>query len=297
VTEPERLAGQFELLRPHLTSVAYSMLGAVGEAEDAVQESWLRLGRIDTDSIDDLRAWLTTVVGRICLDMLKARQARREDHVGTWLPEPLVSEPAADGPEHQALIAESVGLALLVVLESLTPPERLAFVLHDIFAVPFGSIGQIMGRTTESARQLASRARRRVQDAPRPDADQAAQGRAVEAFLTAARQGDFGGLLAVLAPDVVLRFGPGAGPVAPFEIAGAAAVAEHVLRTAPRFLPHAIPVTVNGLPGALFGTWEEPLCVLGFTVSHGRIAELHLVADRAKLRHLRLTFTRPAGTG
>jgi RNA polymerase sigma-70 factor (ECF subfamily) len=266
------------------------MLGSVSEAEDAVQESWLRLGRVDSGSIDDLRAWLTTVVGRICLDMLKARQARREDQAGMRLPEPLVSEPASDGPETQAVIAESIGLALLIVLESLTPPERLAFVLHDIFAVPYGNIGQIVDRTPEAARQLASRARRRIQSAPQPDPDLPAQRRAVEAFLSAARDGDFAGLLEVLAPEVVLRFDPGPGPVAPFEITGAQAVARHILRTAPRFLPYAIPATVNGTPGALYGTWDRPLCVLGFTVAHGKIAALHLVADRAKLQHLRLSF-------
>jgi RNA polymerase sigma-70 factor (ECF subfamily) len=267
------------------------MLGSVSEAEDAVQESWLRLGRVDADSIEDLRAWLTTVVGRICLDMLKARQARREDQAGMQLPEPLIAVPAADGPENQAVIAESIGLALLIVLESLTPPERLAFVLHDIFAVPYGSIGQIMGRTPESARQLASRGRRRVQAAPQPDPDLPGQRRAVEAFLTAARDGDFAGLLEVLAPDVVLRFDPGPGPVSPFEVTGTQAVIRHVLRTAPRFLPYAIPATVNGTPGALYGSWDEPLGVVGFTVAHGKIAEIHVLSDQAKLRHVRLSFT------
>ena len=296
--EPDQLAGHFDLLRPHLISVAYSMLGSVSEAEDAVQESWFRLGRADAGSIDDLRAWLTTVVARICLDMLKARQARREDQAGMWLPEPLLAGPADDSPEDRAVIAESIGLALLIVLESLAPPERLAFVLHDIFAVPFENIGQIMDRTPEAARQLASRARRRVQAAPQPDPDPPAQRRAVDAFLAAAREGDFAGLLEVLAPEVVLRFDPGPGPAAPLEITGAQAVARHILRTAPRFLPHAIPVTVNGTPGALYGTWDQPLCVLGFTVAHGRIAELHLIADRAKLSRLRLSFTPgPADSG
>ncbi len=177
------------------------------------------------------------------------------------------------------------------MLESLTPPERLAFVLHDVFAVPFGNIGQIMGRTPETARQLASRARRRVQAAPQPDPDLPAQRRAVDAFLAAARSGDFEGLLELLAPEVVLRLDPETGPVAPFEITGPQAVARHILRTAPRFLPHAIPATVNGTPGALYGTWDQPLCVLGFTVAHGKIAEIHLVANRAKLRHLRLSLT------
>ncbi len=289
--QPGGLAGQFERLRPYLTSVAYSMLGSVSDAEDAVQEAWFRFRRVDAASIDDLRAWLTTVVGRICLDMLKARRARREDQAGPWLPEPLIAEPAADGPENQAVIAESIGLALLIVLESLNPPERLAFVLHDVFGVPYGTIGQIMGRTPEAARQLASRARRRVQTAPQPDPDRPAQRRAVDAFLAAARHGDFEGLLEVLAPDVVLRFDPGAGPLAPFEITGAHSVARHVLHTAPRFLPQAVPATVNGTPGVLYGTWDDPLGVLGFTVVHGKIAELNLITDRGKLHHLQLNLT------
>jgi RNA polymerase sigma-70 factor, ECF subfamily len=289
--EAEGLAGQFQRLRPYLISVGYSMLGSISEAEDAVQESWLRLRRTDAATIEDLRAWLTTVVGRICLDMLKTRRVRREDQAGTWLPEPLVAEPGPEDPESQAIIAESIGLALLIVLESLTPPERLAFVLHDVFAVPFGDIGQIMGRTPETARQLASRARRRVQAAPQPDPDLPAQRRAVDAFLAAARSGNFEGLLELLAPEVVLRFDPGTGPFAPFEITGPQAVARHILRTAPRFLPHAIPVTVNGTPGALYGTWDQPLCVLGLTVAQGKIAEVNLIANRAKLRHLQLSFT------
>ena len=291
MTEPDGLGGAFERLRPYLVSVGYSMLGSVSDAEDAVQESWLRLRRSNPSEIGDLRAWLTTVVGRICLDTLKARRARREDQAGMWLPEPLVAEPDADGPEDQTVIAESIGLALLIVLESLTPPERLAFVMHDVFAVPFDNIGPILGRTPEAARQLASRARRRVQAAPQPDPDLPAQHRAVDAFLAAARHGDFAGLLELLAPDVVLRFEPGPGTLTPFQITGADAVARHILRTAPRFLPHAVPATVNGSPGALYGTWDQPLCVLGCTVTQGKIAEIHLIANRAKLRHLRLTFT------
>ena len=282
-TDQDWLAGRFESLRPYLTSVGYNMLGSVTEAQDAVQEAWLRLGRSEADAIDDLRAWLTTVVGRICLDMLKARQARREDLVGTWCPEPLFREPADDDPEGHAVMAESVGLALLVVLESLTPSERLAFVLHDVFAVPFDDIGQIVSRTPEAARQLASRARRRVRDVPMPDGDLAGQRRVVDAFLAAAGRGDFDDLLRVLAPDAVLRFDPPSG-AAPTEINGALAVAGYVLRTAPMFLPKAIPAVVNGGPGALYGSWDEPLCVLGFTVSGGRIAEIHLIADPAKLR-------------
>ena len=287
--EPIWLAEQFEQTRPHLRSVAYGMLGSLSEADDAVQECWLRLSRSDAEGIRDLRGWLTAVVARICLDLLRSRQARREDHQGSWLPEPLIIEPLEHGPEHQATVADSIGLALLIVLDTLSPPERLAFVLHDVFAVPFDEIAQITGRTPDAARQLASRARRRVQTAPHPDGDAARQRRLVDAFLTAARTGDFTSLLAVLDPDVVLRFdlgaaaGPGRAP-----LVGAKAVATHVLRTAPRFVSTANPVLVNGTAGLLFGTREDPVSVLGFTVVAGRIAALDLVADPAKLRHLRL---------
>ena len=208
------LTDQFELSRPYLQSVAYSMLGSVSEAEDAVQECWIRLDRSEADRIADLRGWLTTVVGRICLDMLRSRKSRREESAGTWLPEPIVGEPSEAGPEHQAVLADSVGLALLVVLESLSPPERLAFVLHDIFAVPFDEIARIMDRTPDSTRQLASRARRRVRAAPQPEPDVTVQRRVVDAFLAAARSGDFDALLEVLAPDVVLRFDFGPDPPA-----------------------------------------------------------------------------------
>jgi RNA polymerase sigma-70 factor, ECF subfamily len=286
MSEPCCLAAQFEQWRPHLSSVAYSMLGSVSEAEDAVQLAWLRLHRSDAESIQNMRAWLTTVVGRICLDMLRARKTRREELAGAWLPEPLVVEPAASGPEEQAEIADSVGLALLVVLESLTPAERLAFVLHDVFDMSFGEVGQIIGRTDGAARQLASRARRRVRSAPQPDRDLATQQRAVNAFLAAARTGDFEALLQVLAPDVVLRFdlGPDRAPLT--SLTGAGAVAGHIVHNAPRFIGQASPVLVNGAPGLLFGTRDALISVLGFTVADGRIAELDMVADPAKLRHL-----------
>ena len=276
-------------LRPHLISVAYSMLGSMSEAEDAVQEAWFRLHRSHTGAINDLRAWLTTVVGRISLDMLRARKARPEDAVGSWLPEPLLTEPSANGPEDQSVLADSVGLALLVVLESLTPAERLAFVLHDIFAMPFDEIGRIVDRTPEAARQLASRARRRVRSAPQPDADLTVQRRVVDAFLAAAREGNFAALLDVLDPGVVLRFdlGPDNPEFLPTLI-GAEAVARHIRRTAPRFISLAHPVWVNGSAGALFGTRDDPLSVLSFTVTGGRIAELGMVSDPAKLRHLAL---------
>ena len=278
------LAEQFERSRPKLQSVAYSMLSSVSEAEDAVQEAWLRLDRTDADTIRDVSTWLTTVVARICLDMLRVRKTRREHHVGTSLPEPLIREPAVDGPEAQAELADSIGLALLVVLDSLTPTERLAFVLHDVFALSFEEIGQIMERTTESARQLASRARRRVQAAPQPERSVARQRQVVDAFLQAARTGNFEALLAVLAPDVVLRFDLGPD-LKHRPLTGADSVARHVLATAPRFVAFARPVLVNGSAGALFGTRDEPISVLGFTVVDGRIAALDLIVDPAKLQH------------
>jgi RNA polymerase sigma-70 factor, ECF subfamily len=285
MSDRDVLAEQFELSRPRMQSVAYSMLGSVSEAEDAVQEAWLRLDRSNAAAIEDVQIWLTTVVGRICLDKLRARKARREDFAGTWLPEPLVQEPLEEGPEHQAELADSIGLALLIVLESLSPSERLAFVLHDIFALPFDEIGHIMERSTEAARQLASRARRRVQAAPQPDRDVALQRQVVDAFLSAARTGDFNALLNVLAPDVVLRFDLGRD-LAQKALVGAESVARHVLATAPRFIEFAKPALVNGCAGAMFGRKDHPISVLGFTVVGGRIAALDLIVDPAKLRHL-----------
>lgn len=287
MTDRAWLAGQFEELRPRLQSVAYGMLGSVVEAEDAVQEAWLRLDRSDTAVIDDLRAWLTTVVGRICLDMLRSRKSRREDYVGSWLPEPIIQEPEPSGPAHQAELADSISLALLVVLESLTPPERLAFVLHDLFGLSFEEIGRVVDRTPEAARQLASRARRRVRAAPHPDPDVARQRRVVDAFLEAARNGDFDALLEVLAPDAVLRFD--FGPVrARGPLFGGEAVAKHVLATAPRFVSFAKPVLVNGAAGVLFGTAAEPISVLAFTTADDRIQTLDLIVDLAKLRQFNL---------
>jgi RNA polymerase sigma-70 factor (ECF subfamily) len=263
------------------------MLGTVSEAQDAVQEAWLRLDRSDPGGIGDLRGWLTTVVGRISLDMLRARKARRENYPGSWLPEPLVEDSADDGPEHQAMLADSLGLALLVVLDTLSPAERLSFVLHDVFAVPFDDIAQIMDRTPESARQLASRARRRVQAAPQPDRDITRQRRVVDAFLAAAQGGDFEALLQVLDPDVVFRMDLGpASPLAHPPLAGAGPLARQILATAPRFAHLAQPVLVNGQAGALFGTRDEPIAVIGFTIVGGRIAALNLIADQDKLRHL-----------
>jgi RNA polymerase sigma factor (sigma-70 family) len=287
MAEEDWLAGQFEQNREHLQAVAYGMLGTVSEAQDAVQDAWLRLQRSDPGAIGDLRGWLTTVVGRISLDMLRARKARREVYPGSWLPEPLVDDGAADGPEHEAVLADTVGMALLVVLETLSPAERLSFVLHDVFAVPFDDVAQIMDRTPDSARQLASRARRRVQAAPQPDRDVARQRQVVDAFLAAARGGDFEALLRVLDPDVVFRMDLGpASQRAHRPIVGAGAVASQVLATAPRFVHLAQPVLVNGEAGALFGPRDKPIAVIGFTIASGRIAALNLIADTDKLRHL-----------
>ena len=284
--ERDWLAERFEEHRPHLRTIAYRMLGSVNETDDAVQEAWLRLSRTEDGAVENLGAWLTTVVGRVCLDMLRARRARREDYVGSWLPEPIVTFDDRPGPEQEALLADSVGLALLVVLETLSPRERLAFVLHDMFAVPFEEIASIVGSSPAATRQLASRARRRVQGvAPRPDPDLAEQRRVVDAFLAAARAGDFDALIAVLDPDVVFRVDAGAlSPQARPPIEGAEAVARQVVARGARFAPYARPALVNGAAGAVVGPPGRPIGVVGFTVSGGRIVALDLVTDPAKLR-------------
>jgi len=290
VDERDWLTAQFETHRPHLRGVAYRMLGSLSEAEDAVQECWLRLDRSRTESIDDLRGWLTVVVGRICLDMLRSRRARREDYVGSWLPEPLVRDENAADPEEFVELADSVGLALLVVLETLTPAERLAFVLHDVFAVPFDEIADVVGRSPAAARQLASRARQRVQNADVPtDADLALQRRLVDAFLAAAQSGDFDALLDVLDPEVTFRVDVGAASrIAQPPVRGASAVARRVLSTAPRFLPLGTrPVLVNGSAGLIVGPANSPIGVAGFTVSGGRIVAIDVIADPAKLKGIR----------
>ena len=276
---------QFEQHRPHLRAVAYRMLGSMTEADDALQEAWIRLSRSDTAAVDNLGAWLTTVVGRVCLDALRARRSRREDYIGTWLPEPVVIPDDGPGPEQEALIADSVGLALFVVLETLSPPERLAFVLHDMFAVPFDEIAPIIDKSPEAARQLASRARRRVQGAaPDADADLPHQREVVDAFLLAARTGDFEALVAVLDPDVVFRIDAGAGsPLARPPVSGAAAVAEQILARGTRFAPHARPAIVNGAAGVVVGAGRRPFAVGGFTVARGRIVEIDLIIDPEKL--------------
>jgi RNA polymerase sigma-70 factor (ECF subfamily) len=288
VSDRDWLATQFEGNREHLRSVAYGMLGSLSEADDAVQEAWLRLDRSDPDVIVDLQAWLTTVVGRICLDMLRARRTRRENYVGSWLPEPVVALDGTDGPEQEAVLSEAVGLAMLVVLDQLSPPERLAFVLHDVFGVSFDEIGRIAGRSTEAARQLASRARRRVREAPAPDADLALQRRVVDAFLAAARAGDMAALLEVLDPDVVFRTDAGRRPVDAATVQGATAVLQRVLTTAPRFAHLGRPALVNGQAGVVVGRGKT-VAVLGCTVVDGRIKELNLIVDPDKISHIRLT--------
>jgi RNA polymerase sigma-70 factor (ECF subfamily) len=281
---------EFQRHRPHLRAVAYRMLGSLSDADDVVQETWLRLSRSDADSVENMRGWLTTVVARLSLDELRARKARREE-LGSSLPEPIVTPEGGGDPEHEALLADSVGLALLVVLETLTPAERLAFVLHDMFALPFEEIAPIVDRTPAATRQLASRARRRVQGAaPNPDADGAEQRALVDAFLAAARGGDFDALVAVLDPDVVFRLDRGTLPVAarePAVLRGAAEVAEYTLVRGARFARFCRPAIVNGAPGLIVApSSRRPIGVIGFTIADGRIVEIDLVADPEKLRNV-----------
>jgi RNA polymerase sigma-70 factor (ECF subfamily) len=279
------LAAEFERHRAHLRAVAYRMLGSVSEAEDAVQESWLRLSRSDAGAVANLGGWLTTVVSRVALDALRARRTRREDYVGSWLPEPLLDTDETTSPEHEALLADSVGLALLVVLDTLTPAERLAFVLHDMFGVSFEEIAPIVDRSPAAARQLASRARRRVRGAaPDPDPDLERQREVVDAFLAAARAGDFDALVAVLDPDVVFRIDTGGvAPQAREPVVGSEAVARQLLARGARFAPLARPAIVNGAAGAVVAPHGTPIAVIGFTVTDSRIVEIDVVADPAKL--------------
>jgi len=282
VNERDVLTQEFERHRQHLNAVAYRMLGSVAEAEDAVQESWLRLDRSDTGAVANLGGWLTTVVARVCLDMLRARRARHEDFVG-GLPEPIVSVPSGDDPEAETVLADSVGLALLVVLDTLAPAERLAFVLHDMFAMPFDEIAPLVGRSPVATRQLASRARRRVQGAaPSPDPDLAEQRRVVDAFLAASRAGDFDALIEVLDPDVVFRIETRQGEQTP--VRGAAAVAERILARGTPLAPLARPAIVNGAAGAIVMPGPRPFAVIGFTVVGGRVAEIDVIANPEKLR-------------
>jgi RNA polymerase sigma-70 factor (ECF subfamily) len=288
--EPDGLTQAFQAQRTHLRAVAYRMLGSLGEADDAVQETWLRLARSDAAGIDNLGGWLTTVTSRVCLDMLRARASRREDPLDVHVPDPVVGRDDGDDPEEQAVLADSVGLALLVVLDTLSPTERLAFVLHDIFGVPFEQVGTILDRSPDAAKQLASRARRRLRGAsPTDDVDHAQQRRLLDAFLAAAREGDFERLLAVLDPDVVLRADAGAGPLGPSQlIRGARAVAGQAVRFAP-IGRHARPALVNGTPGLFATANGQPLAVLSVTIRHGRILEINILADPERLARLDLT--------
>jgi len=294
----EPLAQEFEMNRSHLQAVAHRMLGSASEADDAVQEAWLRLSRSDTSYIDNMRAWLTTVVARVCLDMLRSRKSRREEPLDTGLPEPIASSEAVINPEHEAVLADSVGLALLVVLETLTPAERVAFVLHDMFDLPFDEIAPIVGRSPTAARQLASRARRRVQGADAAhDADHTRRCEIVGAFLAASRSGNFGALLAVLDPDVVLRADSaavrmaaarqavGAPKLAP-ELRGAPAVAESLSGRAGA----AQPAFIDGAPGLVWAPGGKPRAAFTFTIVRHKIVRIDLIADPEYLRRLDVTL-------
>jgi RNA polymerase sigma factor (sigma-70 family) len=290
VAQQGSLAGEFEQHRPHLRAVAYRILGSLSEADDAVQDAWLRLSRADTSEVESLGGWLTTVVARVALNMLRSRNTRRELPLDTHVPDPIITAVDGGDPEHEALLADSVGLALLVVLETLTPPERLAFVLHDMFAVPFEEIALILERTPEAARQLASRARRRVRGAaPAQDADLGAQRAVVEAFLAASRDGDFNALVAVLHPDVVLRADGGAAPGRSHRAQGAENVAGRALmfRRADLSIHRAL---VNGTAGLLSTRNGELFSVVGLTIVGGRIAELDILVDPERLRRLDVTI-------
>jgi len=287
--EHDRLAERFEQHRGHLRAVAYRMLGSLSEADDAVQEAWLRCSRSDTSGVENLGGWLTTVVARVSLNMLRSRRSRREEPLGAQVPDPIVSREDGMDPEQEALLADSVGLALLVVLERLAPAERLAFVLHDMFAVPFDEVAAIVGRSSAAARQLASRARRRVQGAATvPDTDLARQREVVDAFFAAARSGDFDSLVAVLDPDVVLRSDGGAmRPDASVVVRGASAVAARAVRFA-QAPPFVRPALVNGAAGVVVAVGGQALSVMGFTVTGGRVVAIDVLADTERLHHLDL---------
>ncbi len=280
MNEKDLLAREFDRHRARLRAVAYRMLGSPSEADDAVQEAWLRLSRSDADSVENLGGWLTTVVGRISLDMLRARRARAEDPESHLL-EPIVTTDIEENPAEEAELADSVGMAMLVVLEMLSPAERVAFVLHDMFGVPFGEVGEIAGRSPEAARQLASRARRRVRGAAPPrDADIELQRRVVDAYLAAARAGDFEALVEVLDPDVVLRVHAAPGdPRATPPVVGAESVAKRALQRGTPFAPFARPALVNGSAGAVVEIRGKRMLTMEVTVSGGRIAAIDLVLN------------------
>jgi RNA polymerase sigma factor (sigma-70 family) len=287
--ETELLANRFEEHRTHLRAVAYRMLGSLSEADDAVQEAWLRLSRTDTSDVENLGGWLTTVVARVCLNMLRSRNTRREEPLDVHVPDPIVSRQDGMDPEHEALLADSVGLALLVVLDTLAPAERIAFVLHDMFAVPFDAIAPIVGRTPAATRQLASRGRRRVQgQAVAPDTDLREQRRVVDAFFAAARDGDFEALVAVLDPDVVLRSDGGtARPSATLLVRGAREAAGRALTFA-RLSPYVRPALINGVAGVVVAPRGRPYSIMAFTVRGGKIAAIDSLSDPTRFAALDL---------
>jgi RNA polymerase sigma factor (sigma-70 family) len=279
------LTARFEAARPRLRAVAYRMLGSVDDADDAVQDAWLRLNR-NTDDLDNVDAWLTTVVARICLNMLRARRVRREEELVDRLPDPIIDPPGDIDPEHQALLADSVGLALFVVLDTLPPDERLAFVLHDVFAVPFDEIAPIVDRTAEAARKLASRARRRIQQArSRPDNDVAAQREVVDAFFAAGRAGDFERLVSVLHPEVVLRGDFGGGVLT---VSGAQAVAGQA-KLYGGGGREVRPATINGAAGAVIFLRNRPVALMAFVVADGKVTAIDALADPARIAQLDLS--------
>ena len=288
--EREWLTERFEERRTRLRGVAYRMLGSVSEADDAVQEAWVRVSRADATAVENLDGWLTTVVARVCLNTLRSRERRREQPLGAHVPDPIIGTEAGGDPEQEALLADSVGLALMVVLESLSPAERLAFVLHDMFGVPFDEIAPMVERSPAAARQLASRARRRVRgQAPAPDPDLARQRDVVEAFFAASRDGDFDALVAVLHPDVVLRSDGGlARPRLTMVLRGAHAVAGQAL-TARRLSPFVRPALVNGAAGVVVAAQGRPLFVMAFTVREGKIVAIDVLSDPERLHGLDLT--------
>jgi RNA polymerase sigma factor (sigma-70 family) len=285
--ENDWLTERFQEQRAHLRAVAYRMLGSLSEADDAVQETWLRLNRADTSDVTNLDGWLTTVVSRVCLNRLRSRSSRREEPLDVYVPDPIVRR-EDDLPEHQAELVDSVGLALLVVLETLAPAERLAFVLHDMFAVPCEEIATIVGRSPVAARQLASRARRRVQGAATPDVDMARQRQVVDAFFAAARGGDFDALVAVLDPDVVLRSDGGVSrPSVSVVVQGAETVASRALMFT-QLSPFVRPAVINGVAGVIVAPAGRPVSIMAFTVRGGRIVEIYAIADPERLRQLDL---------
>jgi RNA polymerase sigma-70 factor, ECF subfamily len=291
MTDADRLAARFEEHRSRLRAIAYRMLGSPSEADDAVQETWLRLRRVDSGEIENLGGWLTTVASRVCLNMLRARRTRREESLEVHVPDPVVTREDESSPEEQALLADAVGLALLVVLDALTPPERLAFVLHDLFAVPFDEIAPIIGRSPDATRQLASRGRRRVQGAELPDsdADVRRQRAVVDAFFAAARGGDFEALLAVLDPDVVVRSDGGARRAA---VTALTRGAERVASRAMTFAQPAgnlEPVLVNGTVGVVVMLDGQPFSIMGFTVSNDKIIAIDALADPERIARLDLS--------